>query len=179
MKKLCMIIPLILVLCFIVGCQNQEAMAELEKMKAQAEVEEQNKEVVRRYWNGKWNERRPEILDELQTSDVVYHSPSMEMNGLEEYKQVYSSYLSAFQDTQITIEELIAEGDKVMTRITMQGVHKGELGGIVPTDKTLTISGFTVFRLVDGKIVEEWEILDELGMMQQLGMELKPKEGEK
>ena len=75
--------------------------------------------------------------------------------------------------------QLIAEGDKVMTRITMQGIHKGELGGIVPTDKTLTISGFTVFRLVDGKIVEEWEILDELGMMQQLGMELKPKEEKK
>ena len=170
MKKLLMILPLALILCFMVGCQDKEAMAELE---------EQNKDVVQRYWDGKWNERRPEILDELQTPDVVYHGTSMEMKGIKEYKQVYSSYLSAFHDTQVNVEDLIAEGDKVMTRVTFSVVHKGELEGIPPTGKTLTISLFTVFRLVDGKIVEEWEIIDELGMMMQLGMELKPKEGEK
>jgi predicted ester cyclase len=59
------------------------------------------------------------------------------------------------------------------------GTHKGELEGMPPTGKTFTSSFFTVFRIVDGKIVEEWEIFDELGMMMQLGMELKPKEGEK
>jgi hypothetical protein len=98
------------------------------------------------------------------------------MNNLEEYKQVYNAFLSALHDTQLTIEELIAEGDKVMTRVTMNAVHKGELEGIPPTGNSLTVSVFTVFRLVDGKIAEEWEILDELGMMMQLGMELKPKE---
>jgi len=154
-------------------------MAELEKMKTQAAVEEQNKEIVQRYWDGKWNERRPEILDELQTPDVVYHGTSMQMNSIEEYKQVYQSFLSAFHDTKLTIDGLIAEGDKVMTRVTMLGVHKGKLEGMPPTGKTLTISGFTVFRLVDGKIAEEWEIIDELGMMMQFGMELKPKEAEK
>jgi len=176
MKKLCMVLPLALILCFMVGCQDKEAMAELEAMKAQAEVEAQNKTIVQRYWDGKWNERRPEILDELQTPDVVYHGTSMEMKGIKEYKQVYSGYLSAFHDTQVNVEDLIAEGDKVMTRVTCSVVHKGELEGIPPTGKTLTISLFTVFRLVDGKIVEEWEIIDELGMMMQLGMELKPKE---
>ncbi len=170
MKKLFMILPLALILCFMVGCQDKEAMAE---------VEEQNKEVVKRYWEGKWNERRPEILDELQNQDVVYHGTSMEMNGIEEYKQVYSSFLSAFHDTQVTFEDLIAEGDKVMSRITIRGTHKGELEGMPPTGKTFTSSFFTVFRIVDGKIVEEWEIFDELGMMMQLGMELKPKEEEK
>ena len=176
MKKPSMILPMALILCFMVSCQDKGAMAELESMKAQAEVEEQNKEVVKHYWEGKWNERRPEILDELQTQDVVYHGTSMEMNGIEEYKRVYSSFLSAFHDTQVTFEDLIAEGDKVMSRITFSAVHKGELEGIPPTGKTLTISLFTIFRLVDGKIVEEWEIIDELGMMMQLGMELKPKE---
>jgi len=170
MKKLLMILPLALILCFVVGCQDKEAVAELEEM---------NKEIVKRYWEGKWNERRPEILDELQTQDVVYHGTSMEMNGIEEYKRVYSSFLSAFHDTQVTFEDLIAEGDKVMSRITFSAVHKGELEGIPPTGKTLTISLFTIFRLVDGKIVEEWEIIDELGMMMQLGMELKPKEAKK
>lgn len=65
-------------------------------------------------------------------------------------------YLSALHDTQITIEELIAEDDKVMSRGSMSCVHKGDLAGILPTGKTLTVSGFTVFRLVDGKIAEEW-----------------------
>ena len=179
MKKLLIILPLALILCFMVGCQDKETMAELEAMKAQAEVEAQNKEIVKRYWEGKWNERRPEILDELQTPDVQYHSTSMQMNGIEEYKQAYNHYLSAFHDTNITIGELIAEGDKVMSRVTLSAVHKGELPGIPPTGKTLTVSAFTVFRLVDGKIAEEWESLDELGMMMQLGMELKPKETEK
>ena len=93
MKKLLIILPLALILCFMVGCQDKEAMAEIEAMKAQAEIEEQNKTVVKSYWEGKWNERRPEILDELQTQDVIYHGTSMEMNGIEEYKQVYSSFL--------------------------------------------------------------------------------------
>jgi steroid delta-isomerase-like uncharacterized protein len=162
-----------------VGCQDKEAMAELDEFKAQAALEEQNKDIVKRYWNGKWNERRPEILDELQTSDVVYHGTSMQMNNLEEYKQVYSSFLSAFHDTKITIDEIIAEGDKVMTRVTLRFVHKGELEGIPPTGNAVTMSAFTVFRLVDGKIAEEWEIFDELGMMMQLGMEVRPKEAEK
>lgn len=148
-------------------------------MRAQSEVEAQNKAVVQRYWDGKWNERRPEILDELQTSDVVYHGTSMNMNGIEEYKQVYSSFLSAFHDTQLEVEDLIAEGDKVMSRVSLHYTHKGELEGIPPTGKVITVSAFTVFRLVDGKIAEEWEIIDELGMMHQLGMELKPEEGEK
>ena len=176
MKKLLLILPLALILCFMVGCQDKAAMAELEAMNAQAEVEEQNKEIVKRYWEGKWNARNPGILDELMVPDVVYHGTSMEMNGIEEYKQVYSMYLSAFHDTQITIEELIAEGDKIMTRLSMSSVHKGDLAGIPPTGKSMTGTMFTVFRLVDGKIAEEWEIMDELGLMQQLGMELKPKE---
>ena len=179
MKKYLCVIPLVLLLCFTFACQDKAAMAELEKHKAQAKVGEQNKDVVKRYWNGKWNERRPGILDELQTQNVVYHGTSMEMNGLEEYKKVYGIFASAFQDTQLTIESIMADGDKVMTRVKMTGTHKGDFEGIPPKGKILTLSAFTVFRFIDGKIAEEWEILDELGMMSQLGMELKPKETEK
>jgi steroid delta-isomerase-like uncharacterized protein len=146
-------------------------------MSDQSSVETRNKAVVQRYWDGKWNERRPEILDELQTRDVSYHGTSMTMNGIEEYKQVYGIYLSALHDTRIEVEELVAEGDKVMSRVALRGTHGGDLGGMPPTGKTFTVSAFTVFRIVDGRIAEEWEILDELGMMHQLGMELTPKEG--
>ena len=179
MKNPLLVVSLVLVLCFVFGCQNKAEKAELEKFRTQAKIEEQNKEIVKRYWNGKWNERRPEILDELLTSDVVNYGTSMKINGLEEYKQVYGMFLSAFHDTHFTIEGIIAEGDKVMTWASMSGVQKGELEGIPPTGKTINISIFTVFRLVNGKIAEEWEIYDDLGMLQQLGMELKPKEVKK
>ena len=176
MKKILFVVSLVVLLCLTFACQNKAEKAELEKFRAQAKIEEQNKEIVKRYWNGKWNERRPEILDELLTSDVVNYGTSMKINGLEEYKQVYGMFLSAFHDTHFTIEGIIAEGDKVMTWASMSGVQKGELEGIPPTGKTINISIFTVFRVVNGKIAEEWEIYDSLGMMQQLGMELKPKE---
>jgi steroid delta-isomerase-like uncharacterized protein len=179
MKNPILVFFLAALLCFAFACQNKAEKAELEKFRTQAKLEEQNKEVVKSYWNGKWNERRPGILDELQTSNVVYHGTSMEMNGLEEYKKVYGIFSTAFQDTQITIEGIIAEGDTVMTRVKMTGMHKVDFEGIPATGKVVTLSAFTVFRLVDGKIAEEWEILDDLGLMMQLGMELKPKEAEK
>ncbi len=174
MKRWLVWLPLVVPMTFTLGCQDPQALPELQEMRGQAAVEEQNKQIVQRYWDGKWNQRSPAILDELQSPDVVYRSPSMEMNGLEEYKQVYGAFSSALQDTQLTIDDVIAEGDKVMTRVTLRCTHKGELEGIAATGKTLTVTAFTVFRLVDGKIVEEHELLDELGMMHQLGMELRP-----
>ena len=85
-------------------------------------------------------------------------------------------YLSALHDTEVSIDELIAEGDKVMSRVSVRCTHKGEFEELPPTGKKLTVNAFTVFRLVDGKIAEEWELQDELGMMHQLGMELRPTE---
>jgi steroid delta-isomerase-like uncharacterized protein len=137
-------------------------------------IEVHDKDVVRRYWNGKWNERRSEILDELLTPDVVYHGTSMSMNGREEYKQVYDVFRSALHDTRLEIEDLIAEGDRVVSRVSLRCVHGGELEGIQPTGNEIALDAYTVFRLVDGRIAEEWEIIDELGMMQQIGMELVP-----
>ena len=174
MKRWLVFLPLVILMAFTLGCQDQQALAELEEMKAQTTVEEQNKEIVQRYWDGKWNQRSPAILDELLSPDVVYRSPSMEINGLEEYKEVYGEFASAFHDSQLTIDDILAEGNKAMTRVTMRCTHKGELEGIPPTGRTLTVNAFTIFRLVDGKIVEEHELLDELGMMHQLGMELRP-----
>ena len=100
----------------------------------------------------------------------------MEMNNLEEYKQAHGAFASAFHDSEVTIDDIIAEDDKVMTRVTLRCTHKGELEGIPPTGKTLSVSAFTVFRLAEGKIVEEHELIDELCMMHQLGMQLTPSE---
>ena len=179
MKPIPACISMIIVLCCFAGCQSSETIAELDQLKAQAQIELQNIDVVRRYWDGKWNLRQPAILDELQTPDVIYHGTSMNMNGIEEYKIVYETFLTAFHDSRVEVEDLIAEGDKVVSRISLYATHKGELAGLPPTGKELTIRAITVFRLVDGKIAEEWEILDELGMMHQLGMELRSAEATK
>jgi steroid delta-isomerase-like uncharacterized protein len=117
----------------------------------------------------KWNLRRPAALDELMMANVAYHGTSMEMNGIEEYRQVYSGYLIAFHDSKAVVEDLVAEGDKVASRVIISAVHKGELASIPATGKTITLRLFTMFRLAEGKIAEEWEIFDEMGIMQQLG----------
>lgn len=148
----------------------------MKALKSKQHVEEHNKQVIQKYWEGKWNERRPEILDECQTPDVLYHGSSMSMTGRDAYKAVYQSYLSALHNTHLEIEELIADGDRVVSRCLLTGVHAGELEGLPPTGKTIETQMFTVFRLVNGKIAEEWEIMDELGFMLQLGMELRLKE---
>ena len=174
MKKIGFII-FVCVLLVGTSCKDKTAIAELDVFKANQEVENQNKLVVQRYWEGKWNERSLEILDELQTPDVVYHGTSMEMNGIEEYKQVFNSYLTAIHDSHVEIKKLIADGNLVMSYATIDGVNKGELDGLPPTGNKISTSLFTIFRLVDGKIAEEWEIMDELGLMSQLGLELQMK----
>jgi len=171
MKKVLFLIPVLF--CFLISCQDKQVIADLEAYKSQAEIEELNKSVVQNYWNGKWNERTPAILDELLTQDVIHHGSS-EINGIEEYKQVYGMYLSAMGESNIEIEKLIAEGDFVMSQTRIQAIQNGPLGDIPPTGNEVSAGIFTVFRLVDGKIAEEWEIMEEMAMMIQLGFELVP-----
>lgn len=140
------------------SCQDKHALTELKSLKAQQAVEEQNKSVIKYYWDGKWNERLPEILDELLTKDVIHHGSSNEINGVEEYKKVYNTYLSAMMNTRFEIKELIAEGNLIMSRAVFYGTYNGTLGDIYPVGKEISFRFFTVFRIVDGKIAEEWEL---------------------
>jgi predicted ester cyclase len=154
MKKLIFVLIPILML----SCQDKQALSELSSLKAQQAIEEQNKSVIKDYWDGKWNERRPEILDELLTEDVIHHGSTNEMNGVEEYKKVYNTYLSAMMNTRFEIKELIAEGNLVMSRGVCYGTYNGTLGDIYPIGKEISFRFFTVFRMIDGKIAEEWEL---------------------
>jgi predicted ester cyclase len=85
-------------------------------------------------------------------------------------------YLSAFPDLHFTIEDMVAEGDKVVGRLPARGTHKGELLGIPPTDKQITLTMTETFRLAEGKIAEQWVNMDALGMMQQLGALSQPRQ---
>jgi len=132
---------------------------------------EENKALVRR-WIEEMNKGNLDIMDEIIAADYVYHNafpPPEEVRGLEEYKQAMAGYFTAFPDVKITIEDQIAEGDKVVTRVTFSGSHKGELAGIDPTGKKVTIRAIFIVRFSEGKAVEEWENFDTHGMLRQIG----------
>jgi len=89
---------------------------------------------------------------------------------LKDFKQIHSDAFDAFPDIHLTIDDMIAEGDKVAMRITWTGTHKGEFMGIPPTNKKITIRAIFIERFAGGKIVEEWGMYDTLSLMQQLGL---------
>jgi len=135
-----------------------------------------NKEIVRRLVNGVWADRNLAIVDELIAPDYVGHDPTQPepIRGPEGYRQFVGMYQAAFEDGMVTIDDEIAEGDLVVTRWTGRGTHTGELMGIAPTGKEVTVSGITISRLANGKIAEDWELMDALGMMIQLGAVPQP-----
>jgi steroid delta-isomerase-like uncharacterized protein len=129
---------------------------------------EQNKAIVRRFIEG-LNWGKLAIADELLTATYVDHSTPKQGLGPEGFKQGISVYRSAFPDLNWTIEDSIAEGDKVVIRVTARGTHQGDLMGISPTGKQIAISAIAIYRLVDGKIAEAWVNRDIMGMLQQVG----------
>jgi steroid delta-isomerase-like uncharacterized protein len=131
---------------------------------------EQNKKIVRRAFEEPW-QGNLDVVDELTARDYIGHDPANPepLRGPEGVKEFISSYRAAFPDARITVEEQVAEGDLVATRWSGRGTHEGELMGIQPTGKQVTVSGLTISRLKGGKIVEEFQNWDNFGMMQQLG----------
>ena len=170
MKKLLMILPVALILGFMVGCQDKEAMAELE---------EQNKEIVRQLYEAIDKQDMDTFLG-LSAPDGVCHIPGVpEAVPLEAIAEVIKSFYTAFPDSTHAIKDVIAEGDKVAIRFTQVSTHTGEYEGIPPTGNKISVECQHMLRLADGKVAEVWLVEDNLGMMMQLGMELKPKEAEK
>jgi steroid delta-isomerase-like uncharacterized protein len=106
----------------------------------------------------------------LHVPDFVYHNASRTIHGLEPFKQYLSMLLTAFPDLHVTIEDMIGEGDKVVVRFTFRGTHQGDLRSIPPTGKQVEVTGIDIICAANGKVVEEWANIDELGLMQQLGV---------
>ncbi len=178
MKKLCMILPLALILCFTVGCQDKEA--EVEAMKVQTEVEEQNKELVKRFYEAA-NKGDSEALGEVLAPEYVWYVPSRNPESIsrEGAIEFIKMLHNAFPDIIYSIEELIAVEDIVISRFIVRGTHEGEFEGIPATGNKIESGGILITRIENGKIVEDKEEVDLLGLMMQLGMELKPKETKK
>lgn len=133
--------------------------------------EEVNKALIRREVEEFWNTGNLDVIDEIYAADLVFHNPfAPHVREIEGYKQYAMAVFTGFPDFHLTIEDLVAGGDKVTKRWTARGTQTGEFLGIPPTGKQVTLTGIVIFRIAGGKIVEIWENYDALGMMQQLGV---------
>ena len=128
---------------------------------------EENKAIAKRWNEEVYNTGNVDVIDELAAANYIQYAQNQDR---EAYKQGVIKARAAFSDGGITIEDTIAEGDKVVVRWTMHGTHIGEFWGIPPTGKKFTMSGISIYRIEDGKIVEDWANSDTLGMMRQLGV---------
>jgi steroid delta-isomerase-like uncharacterized protein len=142
-------------------------------------MSEANKALCRRYYEEVWNGRNLAALNELLAADFFDHDPSAPDvgRGIEGARKLVNYYLAAFPDTHFTIDDMIAEGDRCVVRWTVRGTHRGDLGGIRPTGRQVTLTGIGICRIANGKIAEAYTNWDALGMMQQLGVVQKPMAG--
>lgn len=140
---------------------------------------EENKAIVKRFVKEVLNERNLAVVDELCAADFVWHAPGglEQVRGPERLKRLLTGFSTTFPDLRVTIEDLIAEGDKVVVRSTRTGTHRGEYRGIAATGKRATWTWVSIHRIVGGKIVEEWDEGDHLSVMQQIGAIPAPGQG--
>jgi steroid delta-isomerase-like uncharacterized protein len=131
---------------------------------------EQNKMMIQRWVEMAWNNGNLAIADEVYSADYLLHDPAGPIHGPEALKQFVATFHTAYPDIHATIEDMIAEGNKVVWRYTVRGTHQGEFMGIAPTGKSITLTGILISRFVDDKVVEDWNNYDALGMLQQLGV---------
>jgi steroid delta-isomerase-like uncharacterized protein len=133
-------------------------------------IGDDNKAVRLRYHDA-WNSGDTDALDSIMTPDVVNHSPLPgQPQGVEGFKQALMMMRSGVPDLAITIDSSVSDGDRVSTRWTGTGHQTGDMMGIPPTGKQVTVSGVDICRISDGRIVEYWQELDTLSMLQQLGV---------
>ena len=133
---------------------------------------EDNKAVVRRIYDEAINEGNLDLFDELVAEDAVEHEeyPGMPNRGPDAPKAFFTMFSAAFPDIQMTVHEMVAEGDKVAARVTVSGTHKGEFMGIPPTAKHFEAQVIDILEIQDGKVIAHWGVTDQAAMMEQLGL---------
>ena len=137
-------------------------------------MSEQNKALTQRWFDEVWNKGNAEAIAELVTDDVVVHglrdAVGSAITNISEFRAYHSQLRGAFPDIIVTVDDMVAEGDKVAARCTVRGSHQGELLGIAATNAGVDFDGMAIVRISEGKIVEAWNTFDFLKMSQQLGM---------
>lgn len=134
---------------------------------------EQNKAIAKRFAQV-WAAGELHIVDELAAPDIVvsYPIPPEPLHGAEAFKAFLTEFIAGLPDAVVTVDDTVAEGDKVACRWTVRGTQDGPLFGFPPSGRSVQISGFTFYRISDGKVVEEMGMGNALGLMQQLGADI-------
>jgi steroid delta-isomerase-like uncharacterized protein len=132
-------------------------------------MSEQNKTLARRWFEDLFSRGDLDTANQILSAEFVDHLPREEERGIEELKHYVSSYRTAFPDIQDSVEEIVAEGDKVVVRWSSRGTHQGEFMGVAPTGRDVAFTGMRLFRIAENKIAESWVNLDERGLQEQLG----------
>jgi steroid delta-isomerase-like uncharacterized protein len=141
-------------------------------------MSEENKSVVGRWFAEVTNQGKLEVADELLAPEYVCHDPNSETSEVRAgaLKESVRYFRNALADMRFEIEDMIAEGDKVVTRWTLRGTHRGELFGVKSSGEEVAMSGIVISHVAEGKIVEEWDEYDLLGLMRQLGAVTEPQQ---
>jgi steroid delta-isomerase-like uncharacterized protein len=132
--------------------------------------EQTNKALVQRFYQEVFTQGQIMVADEICSAHYVDHDPTNPAGTLAGLKQTALEMRRAFPDVRWTVDDLIAEGDKIAARVTMHGTQQGDLMGIPATGRSVTANNFDIIRFEDGKVVEHWGLFDSLGMLQQLGV---------
>lgn len=141
-------------------------------------MSDENKSLLRRWFEEVWNKGREEAIDEMFAEDGIAHGLAEEggtpLRGASGFKPFFRKFRAAFPDIEVVVEDAITEGDKVAARCTVRGKHQSDSLGFAATQRPMEISGMTIVRVRDGKIVEAWNNFDFMSMFQQLGALNRP-----
>jgi len=132
----------------------------------------ENKAIIRRLYEEVWNKRKLEVVNEIVSPSHALQAPNVRGSavGPDAYKRQVALFLAGFSDFRWTVEDLIAEENKVVACWTISGTHRGEYMGVPATNRKVSVGGMTIHHLSHGKIIDSYSNWDALGMMQQLGV---------
>ena len=137
-------------------------------------MSEENKAVVRRWFDEVWNKGRAEAIDEMFDEYGIAHGlsddPANPIRGPRDYRPFYEAFRQAFPHMEIVIEDMVAEGDKVAARCSVRGKHEGDFMGRAATQSPVELTGMTIVRIENGKIVEAWNNFDFMTLYKQCGL---------
>jgi steroid delta-isomerase-like uncharacterized protein len=137
-------------------------------------MSEENKEIVRRWFDEVWNKKRAEVIEELFDENGIAHGlsddPARPIQGPKDYRPFYDVYCQAFPNITVVIDDMVAEGDKVAARCSVHGKHEGDFQGRAASQSPVEVTGMTMVRIENGKIVEAWNNFDFMTLYKQLGL---------
>jgi len=162
------ILTIAVALLFISCAQNSE---ELNKLKADKKYVENNVEMYVSVWESAFSEKNIELVtSENFHEDVIVVTASGNVTGLDDFKAYYANYINGFSDGEFSVINAFAQGDNLVKHWNFKGTHDGEFFGIPATNKTLDLSGTTLVKMKDGKVLQEEDFYDNYSFMKQLGL---------